>query len=108
MCYDWDTDMTLCIASLAQDCGRLRIVLCFDSKVAGEEFGSETEYKFHRLSGQICSMFAGSPGRAKELAWIYREFLRFNPLDKQRVIEQLREPIITMKRRLANGSCQEF
>jgi len=101
--YDWDTDMTLCIAALAQDRGFPRIVLCFDSKVAAEGFGSETEYKFHRLSGQLCSMFAGSPGRAKELAGIYREFLDANLLDKGKVIDQLREPVTLFKRRLASA-----
>jgi hypothetical protein len=95
--------MTLCIGALTQERGQPRIVLCFDSKVSADEFSSETEYKLHRLDGQLVSMFAGSPGRAKELAWIYRVFLKENPLDKGTVIEQLREPITTFKRRLANA-----
>ena len=48
-------------------------------------------------------MFSGAPGRAKELAWIYREFLQTANLDKQQIVEQLREPIITYKHRLANA-----
>ncbi len=95
--------MTLCIASLAQDSGDPRIVLCFDSKISNDAFGSETEYKFQRLSGQLVSMFAGAPGRAKELALIYRGFLTDNALDPQRVVDQLREPVALMKRRLANA-----
>jgi hypothetical protein len=97
------TDMTLCIGALSQHAGNPRIVLCFDSKISADEFASETEYKFHRLNGKLVSMFSGAPGRAKELAWIYREFLRTVNLDKQQIIEQLREPITTFKRRLANA-----
>lgn len=95
--------MTLCIAALAQHAGSPRIVLCFDSKVSSDEFSSETEYKFKALGSQLCSLFSGAPGRAKELAWIYREFLRETVLDKQSIVDQLREPIKRFKRRLANA-----
>jgi hypothetical protein len=95
--------MTLCIGALAQDRAQQSIVLCFDSKVSAEEFSSETEYKFASLSGQLSFLFAGSSGRAKELAWMYREFLKEAVLDKQSVVEQIRIPIARFKRRLADA-----
>jgi hypothetical protein len=50
-CYDTE-HMTLCIGALCRDSSMSAnsIVLCFDSKVAASEFGSETEYKFYVLS----------------------------------------------------------
>jgi hypothetical protein len=97
--------MTICIGALAHDNGLPRIVMCCDSKVSteGDEFSSETEYKIHPLNGHLISMFAGSPGRAKELAMIYREYLDTHDLEERRVVEQLREPISSFKRRLANA-----
>jgi hypothetical protein len=102
----WETDMTLCIGALAQDNGEPRIVLCFDAKVTNEAFGSETEVKFYSLSDQIVSLFADSPARAKELAWIFRDYLGKNVLQREAVVNQLREPIGLLKRRLANAFIQ--
>jgi hypothetical protein len=100
--------MTLCIGALSRTIepfGHPCIVLCFESKLSteGDEFASETGYKYHRLNGQLVSMFAGSPSKAQELAWIYREYLKEHTLDKLCIVEQLREPILTLKRRLANS-----
>lgn len=95
--------MTLCIGAMALQQSPLekRIVLCFDYKLAGDEFGSEREYKFHRLSGQLVCMFAGAPGRAKELALIYQDFLNHNTLSFTDAPQRLKEPLEMFKLRHA-------
>jgi hypothetical protein len=76
--------MTLCIGALAKTTGGDPcIVLCSDYKVGNDEFGSETEYKLQILSDQLVALFAGSPGRAKELAGYYQIHLEKEVLKSQ-------------------------
>lgn len=98
--------MTLCIGALAMNPGppgSKCIVLCFDSMVSDEEFGSETEYKFRRLSHQLVALFADRPGRAKELALIYERHLKTVELTEDNVLEHLRGPLDELKRRIAES-----
>lgn len=98
--------MTLCIGALAQAPGGQCIVLCFDSKVSTDEFSSESEYKFRRLSNQLVGLFADSPGRAKELALIYERYLKTVELTEENAVEHLRQPFSELKPRLANSYMQ--
>ncbi len=98
--------MTLCIGALAQAPGGQCIVLCFDSKVSTDEFSSESEYKFRRLSNQLVGLFSDSPGRAKELALIYERYLKTVELTEENAVEHLREPFSELKNRLANNYMQ--
>lgn len=103
-------DMTLCIGARASVPIPLSpcIVLCFDTMVANEAFGSESEQKFRVLSDNLVSLYAGSPARAKELAMIYQSLLKTEPLptDPALAIEFLRRPLAELKRRLANSYSQ--
>lgn len=100
--------MTLCIAALAKvpiifdPC----IVLCFDSKVASEEFASETEHKFHVLTDQLMALVAGRTGRAKELAVIYQDQLAKVQLTQANILDHLRSGLATIKRKLAEAYIQ--
>jgi hypothetical protein len=96
-------DMTLCIGALALDASAPCIVLAFDYKIAGDEFGSESEYKFRVLSPQLVAMAADSVSRAKELSLLYRGYLEKTILNEVDVVNQLQEPVATFKRRLANS-----
>jgi hypothetical protein len=100
--------MTLCIGALAKTAplNSPCVVLCFDSKVANDEFGSESEYKLHVLSKQLVALFSDRPGRAKELALIYKSYLRTVELTEDNVLEHLRVPIAKLKDRIANSYVQ--
>ena len=102
--YPWDLDMTLCIGALAYEPvpAQFCIVLAFDYKVSNDAWGSESEYKFHKLSDRMVALFAGSPARAKELALMYRDYLATTDLKDATAREQLMEPYVAFKRRLAN------
>ena len=98
-------DMTLCIGALALNDGDIspRIVLCFDYKVSNDYWGSEGEYKFRALGDCMVSLMAGSPARARELNLLYEEYLSVTTLTAPEAVEQLRAPLITLKRRLAES-----
>ena len=95
--------MTLCIAALAQRSSSPCIVLGFDKQVSGEGLSSQTEYKLQPLNGQLVALYAGSPGRAKELALIFGGLLKRVNLDYDNAVEQLREGILILKRRIAES-----
>jgi hypothetical protein len=97
--------MTLCIGALAQEPSPLApcLVLCFDYKIANDEWGSESEYKLHRLNDHLVALFAGAPGRAKELALIYQEYLKGTPLTLATAGKKLRKPWSELKRRMASA-----
>jgi hypothetical protein len=97
--------MTLCIGALCKDVVPTMpcIVFCFDSKVGGNEFASETEYKFHILSDQVMALVADRPGRGKELAGYYRHHLRGLRLTENNLIRELQEPVRTLKHRIAEA-----
>ena len=105
-------DMTLCIGALSDVTGASpSIVLCFDTKVANEAFGSESEYKFYPLSKQFVALVAGRPGRSKELATIYQERLLTADLSHATYLDALREPLQIIKKRHAAayiGRCLGF
>jgi hypothetical protein len=106
--YDWSDQMTLCIAATgrAPVLGSInpnRMVMCFDSKVGNEAFGSETENKFHIPSDRVMAMAADRPGRAKELASIYESHLKSNPLTDANLLDVLSEPIKILKRKIASA-----
>lgn len=95
--------MTLCIGALMrQDYGD-RIALCFDTRISADAFGSETEYKFSPLSEQLCCLVAGRPGIAKELVYAYREYLAKQTLAPENLAEHLQQPILRLKRRMAES-----
>jgi hypothetical protein len=95
--------MTLCIGALCKDLvpSLPSIVFCFDSKVANEALGSETEYKFHILSDNVMAMASDRPGRAKELAGYYRSHLANIELNETNLVDELEEPVRILRRRLA-------
>jgi hypothetical protein len=97
--------MTICIGALAKKAitSTPCIVLCFDSKVANENFGSETEHKFHILADRVMALAADRPGRAKELAIIYRDVLAGVQLTESNLLNVLREPIQILKRKLGSA-----
>ena len=99
---DWydAQDMTLCIGALANsNC----IVFCFDSKVSSDEFGSETEHKIHVLNDRLMALVSGRPGRAKELASLYRGQLKGVPLVEHELPDLLIAPWSVVKRRIADS-----
>lgn len=107
--YDrWD--MTLCVGALAQvpASPETRIILCTDYKVAGDGFGSESEYKLRILSGQLMCLFSGSPGRAKELSSIYRRHLKNTTLvpDPDLIVAELSKPLRDFKLSIADRYVQ--
>jgi 20S proteasome alpha/beta subunit len=95
--------MTLCIAALCKEAIPTAscIVLCFDSKVATESFASETEHKFHVLSNRIMALAADRPGRARELAGIFRDHLSTVQITDSNLLDVLREPLQKFKRKIA-------
>src|SRR3972149_2982268 len=100
--------MTLRIGALAQEPVPVApcIVLCFDSKVANDAWGSESEYKLSVLSDKLVALYAGSPGRAKELALIYEDYLSRTPLSFTSATAQLREPLRIFKHRLSGSGIE--
>jgi hypothetical protein len=96
--------MTLCIGALANRPSPLTpcIVLCFDYKIANDEWGSESEYKFHVLSPQFVALFAGSPGKAKELSWLYQSHLKDRTLTMDNAVDELSKPPLRFKRQKAD------
>lgn len=100
--------MTLCIGALAHDHPVINpcVVLCFDYKVSNEVIGSESEYKLRVLSHQLIALFAGSPGRAHELALLFKDYLSRTNLTLVGAASQLREPLTTFKRRMADSYVQ--
>lgn len=96
--------MTLCIGALAQVPSPLTpcIVLCFDYKIANDEWGSESQYKFHILSGQLVALFAGAPGKAKELSWLYQAHLKNKGLSIANAVQVLGQPLAEFKRQKAD------
>jgi hypothetical protein len=101
-------DMTLCIGALSHMNAPLCecVVACFDTKVSGDEFGSESEYKFHVLSDDFVALISGRPGRAKELCAIYKSPLRNGAVTEDNVLDRLREPLGIIKRRQAEAYVQ--
>lgn len=97
--------MTVCIGALAQEPIGLKacIVLGFDYKVSNNEWGSESEYKFHSLSDRLVAVFAGAPGPAKELALMYQAYLKTTALIEATAVDQLREPWGEFKLRRAKA-----
>lgn len=96
--------MTLCIGALASVPSPLIpcVVLCFDYKVANDEWGSESQYKFHVLSEQFVALFAGAPGKAKELSLLYQGRLKNTTLGLDNAVETLAEPLAYFKRQKAD------
>src|SRR5579862_4881116 len=99
----WGLDVTLCIGALAQVPVPLApcVVLGFDYQVSNDSWGSESEYKLHVLSDHLIALFAGSPGRAKELATIYQHDLGVTPITLRSAAKRLRAPFKALKRELA-------
>jgi 20S proteasome alpha/beta subunit len=100
-------DMTLCIGALAQVPSPMTpcVVLCFDYMGANDYWGSEGEYKLHVLSEELVALAAGSIAQTKELAMIYKDHLKRNPLsdNESEDLEQLRKPLSELKRRRAEA-----
>ena len=98
-------DMTLCIGALAKIPSPLTscIVLCFDCKVSNDVWGSEGEYKFHVLSDELVALAAGSAGKAKELALMYKGYLRHVSLSLPHAVRQLSKPLNDFKRQKADS-----
>jgi hypothetical protein len=96
--------MTLCIGALANVPSPLTpcIVLCFDYKIANDEWGSESQYKFHTLSHQFVALFGGAPGKAKELSMLYQARLKNTTLTLDNVVDGLAEPLANFKRQKAD------
>lgn len=100
--------MTLCIGALSRMNAPISecIVACFDTKVAADEFGSESEYKFHVLSNDFVALVAGRTGRAKELCTIYQSHLKNGGLTEANILDRLREPLAVIKARQAEAYAQ--
>ena len=95
-------DMTLCIAALARDeDNSFCLVTCSDKMESTDVWGSETLHKVQVLSPDVVSLFADSPARAKELKLLYEEYLGKHELQAANVVQQLEQPLIALKRRLA-------
>jgi 20S proteasome alpha/beta subunit len=101
--------MSLCIATPAKlpGTGTPCVVLCFDSKVSCDEFGSETEHKFYVLSDSLMALVAGKTSRGRRLALAYRRLLALNsaPSDGE-LLAMLDSGAATVKAQMAEAYIQ--
>jgi len=85
--------MTLCIAVKCQDMGEQRVVCCFDAQVGNDEYGTETEQKWHQLTPSICAMYAGRWDLARDVIKIYKSKLKRSKITTQNYRSVLRKPM---------------
>jgi 20S proteasome alpha/beta subunit len=108
-----EVDVTLCIAALSNDWDLnvnhppLRnIVCCFDKRVETTTAGSDTAYKFRKVSANWAALIAGTVSRAEELITIYTTNLPTDVTPEPALLEILRQPPQILKRRLADEYVQ--
>jgi 20S proteasome alpha/beta subunit len=77
-----------------------------DRRVETHSTGSETIYKFRKVSDAWAAMYAGTISRADELGNLYIDHLKGKELDKQSALEELRKPPQVLKRRLVEEFIQ--
>lgn len=93
--------MTLCVAAFSSNkVGEYEVVCCSDTRIETRSTGSETVYKFRKVSNQFAALYAGTVSRADELLHIYTEYLAGRELTRQNIVEELRVPPQKLKRRL--------
>jgi 20S proteasome alpha/beta subunit len=99
-------DMTLCIAAIAQDYTEhhfeASFVFCSDTRVETQTTGSDTEFKFHKVTNEWAAMVAGDVGRAQELLSMYSSYLTGKLFDPNTVLDELRVPAQELKKKLSN------
>lgn len=99
--------MTLCVAGFGQDkIGERNVVCCSDMRTETRSTGSETIYKFRKLSDQLGALYAGSVARADELMAIYVDYFSTKEIPARNAIEEFRKPPQILKRRLVEEYVQ--
>ena len=100
-------DMTLCVAAFGQDeIGKVHFCWCANKRIETHSTGSETIYKYRKLSPSWAALYAGTVARADELVSLYVTHLRGMDLDLHSAIEELRKPPQVLKRRLVEEYVQ--
>jgi len=75
-------------------------VCCFDRRVETTSAGSETGFKFRKVSKHWAALLAGSIPRAEELIMIYSSTMTDDTIDETAVMDALREPPQVLKKKL--------
>jgi hypothetical protein len=101
-----EVDMTLCIAAFSADWTseegfKTRINFCSDSRIETNATGSETEFKFRKVTDHWAALFAGNVGRALELLRLYTYHFADSPVDESSVLAEIRIPPQQFKKQLA-------
>jgi 20S proteasome alpha/beta subunit len=99
--------MTLCIAALASEIDsekavKTSVYFCSDYRIETFAAGSETEYKFHKVSDSWAGMLAGNVARASELLDLYSSHLAGKAPTGEQAVHELRIPVQLFKKRLAS------
>ena len=85
--------MTVCVGALCRDGDDPCIVLCCDTRIGVQDFGSsDGGYKFDVIRPGIAAMMAGGFSRAKELVMRYQQFLGDETLTPMNVLDRFRYP----------------
>jgi 20S proteasome alpha/beta subunit len=78
------------------------LIFCSDQRIETSSYGSETEFKFHKVTDEWAALIAGDVGRAHELLGLYTCHLIGKAFDEAKCLTDLRVPPQQMKRTLAN------
>src|SRR4051794_39887818 len=98
--------MTLCIAARCIDFDLTTspcVVIAHDTRIETNIAGAEIGFKFESLPGFWNALLAGPVDQTKELIEIFRVYLDENEIKLDSALEQLRIPIRTLRRRLADS-----
>jgi 20S proteasome alpha/beta subunit len=99
--YPWDTDVTICIAAIADWWHDPKIVLCSDTRIEMQDFASaNTGNKLGRIAKHWLALLAGNLPHAKELVTYYQDHLANEPESSEvsETISQFRIPPQNMKK----------
>jgi 20S proteasome alpha/beta subunit len=101
----WEVDMTLCIAARCMEAATLKscVVIAHDRRIETSVAGAEIGFKFESLPRFWKALIAGPVNQAKELIEIFRVYLNENEINPDSALEQLRIPVRTLRRRLADS-----
>jgi hypothetical protein len=114
-----EVDMTLCIAAFAingwkmkgpekMEGPKINVCVVFDKRIETSTSGAEIAFKFKKVSANWAALIAGNVSRAEELLSLYTSNLPSEPIPDTELLDELRKPPQTFKRRLAEEYVQNM
>jgi 20S proteasome alpha/beta subunit len=85
--------MTLCIAANVKDLSGDAIVCCFDFRIETQTSGSNTGYKFRKVSDDWAAMLAGSTSKADRLLDLFVQEFEGKDIKRKDAIKEIRKVV---------------